>query len=84
MPNSDWITLREGKEIIRTLKNHMLLILEKSEINNKNKNLFFPAKGMKEIAKFLKEEFLLDYKYISDVNTFERTWLIFIKNKKLL
>jgi len=80
MPNHDWITLKESNEIISNLKKNQpcYLILEKAALYNK-KRFFFPAKGQKEIAKFFRDEFLEDYKYISEVSTFKRNWMIFYK-----
>ena len=83
MPNHDWITLKESKKVISSLKKNppCYLILEKSAVYNKGR-FVFPAKGLKEIAKFLKDEFLVDYEYISDVNTFTTNWIIFYKKQQ--
>ena len=81
MPNHDWITFNESKQIVSSLKKNppCYLILEKSAIYNNKRRFIFPAKGLKEIAKFMREEFLLDYEYISDVSTFSMDFIIFHK-----
>ncbi len=83
MPNHDWITLKESKQIISSIKKKppCYLILEESALYNKRR-LFFPAKGLKQISKFLRDEFLVDYEYISQVSTFKRNWMIFYKKYK--
>ena len=84
MPNHDWITFKESKQIISNLKENppCYLILEKSAVYNDKRRFFFPAKGFKEIAKFMRDEFLADYEYISDVSTKPMNFIIFYKKYK--
>ena len=83
MPNHDWITLKESKQIISSIKKNppCYLILEESSLYNKRR-FFFPAKGLKQISKFFRDEFLVDYEYISQVSTFKQNWMIFYKKYK--
>ena len=82
MPNHDWITLREGQQIINKLRNNppCFLILDEESTFNEKRKYFFPAKGMKAISKFLREELLKEYKFIQNFETKNKNFYIFYKN----
>ena len=83
MPNHDWITLSEGQKIINQLRNNppCFLILDEESTFNEKRMYFFPAKGMKAISKFLREELLKKYKFIQNFETHNKNFYIFYKNQ---
>ncbi len=81
LPYHDWLTEKEGLEAISDLKKNppCLLIIENSSLSEKGRYTPFPAKGMRKLEKFFKNEFLENYILVNTVNTYGKTHMIFHK-----